>query len=174
MSLFSPMHRSSAKVVDQSLVLSLPDAISPVVMRLSLEDVKSATLGVEEKDGRHVLIVRFNEKDVRDIATYEERDDAIAALMAASSALEKGSRSSGDHTSSGGHGSSFYLKGGVLKWVGAIAALLVLLYIIAAVSSNRPGLVEVRDAGSPTTATESVNPAQTGVPMSADSFLSNR
>ncbi len=56
-------HSSTAKVVDGSLVLSLPDAVTPVVMRLSLEEAKSAAFTVLEKKDLHVLTVQFSEKD---------------------------------------------------------------------------------------------------------------
>ena len=41
---------ASAKVVDGTLILSLPDAISPVVWRMELGHAKSSAIEVREQD----------------------------------------------------------------------------------------------------------------------------
>ena len=179
MSIFSHKHSASAKVVDGSLVLSLPDAVMPVVMRLSLDDVKSATLGVEEKEGYFYLVVRFSETEARDIAPYDRREGAVNALMTASSALEKGSSRSGSETNISGvlaHDSAS--KGTVWKWAGTFAVLILLVYVIFNLNDNLPrvtGGPNVPAGASQTSANAPfTGQVQTGVPMSADNFLSSR
>lgn len=180
MSIFSSKHSASAKVVDGSLVLSLPDAVMPVVMRLSLDDVRSATLGVEEKDEYFYLVVRFSETEARDIAPYDRREQAVNALMTASSALEKGSRSGSDaHISGNIAHTSSASKGTALKWLGTFAVLILLVYVIFSLNGNMPrvpGSVNASSAGAgqATASASGAGQAQTGVPMSADNFLSSR
>jgi hypothetical protein len=174
MPLSAPKHKSSAKTVDGSLVLSLPDALTPVVMRLDLEDAKSATLGVEEKSGNHVLVIKTSNKEQQDIAAYQSREEAVNALMAASAALEKGSRTQTfGNAPANDHGGQ---RGtGAWKWVGAFAVLVFLIYLVASGGGNP------RFEGSPR-ATQGAPAAQggnfgapaSGVPQSADAFLSGR
>ena len=59
-------YSSSAKVVDGALILSLPDAVSPVVWRMELDDVKAASLGIEPKDNNvYVLTMKEGKGDTK-------------------------------------------------------------------------------------------------------------
>ncbi|MCB9963574.1 MAG: hypothetical protein H6855_00880 [Rhodospirillales bacterium] len=165
-----PKYTSSAKVVDGSLVLSLPDAVTPVVMRLSLDEAKSAAFTVLEKKGQHVLTVQFSEKESRDIAPFAEKDLAIAALMSASAALEKGSHLSAmdgqDHARA-----PISIKG-LARWGGAICALLFLIWVISAVNNSMPRAPF--PAGTTQTAPITDPQKTSGVPLSADDFLNRK
>lgn len=44
-------YSSSAKVVNDTLVLSLPDAKSPIVWRMELTEIKAAAFELQEKEG---------------------------------------------------------------------------------------------------------------------------
>ena len=174
-------HSSTAKVVDGSLVLSLPDAVTPVVMRLSLEEAKSAAFTVLEKKDLHVLTVQFSEKESRDIAPFADKDQAVSALMAASAALEKGSRvysaNAGSNDNEGGF--SFKTAG---KWVAALGLLFILVWFVASMNGGVPQApsrsIAERAAGGEAAANGTGrvpfdNPRQvTGAPVSADDFLS--
>lgn len=176
-------HSSTAKVVDGSLVLSLPDAVTPVVMRLSLEEAKSAAFTVLEKKDQHVLTVQFSEKESRDIAPFDEKEKAVNALMAASAALEKGSRvyvgGGSAHNDNDEGGFSFKSFG---KWVAALGLLFVLVWFVASMNSGLPQAPTLsaaeRAAGGQAAATGTGrtpfdNPREvTGEPVSADAFLS--
>jgi hypothetical protein len=79
----------SAKVIDGTLILSLPDAISPVVWRMELGHAKSSAIEVrEQKDGGFMLTLKTPKGDVNDIAPYATRAAAVTALVAISNALE--------------------------------------------------------------------------------------
>jgi hypothetical protein len=80
----------SAKVIDGILVLSLPDAISPVVWQMELGQSKSSALEIRtSEDGKFILTLKTPRQDVLDIAQYANRDQAIKALLVTSQALEK-------------------------------------------------------------------------------------
>jgi len=81
---------STAKVIDGILVLSLPDAVTPVVWQMELGQSKSSALEIRKSDdGLFVLTLKTTRQDVQDIASYENRDRAIKALLVVSSAMEK-------------------------------------------------------------------------------------
>ncbi len=83
-------YTSTAKVIDGILILSLPDAISPVVWQMELGQSKSSALEIRNlEDGKFILTLKTPRQDVLDIATYANRDLAIKALLATSQALEK-------------------------------------------------------------------------------------
>lgn len=168
-------HRSSARVVDGSLVLSLPDAATPAVMRLSLEEVKQAALEVIEQDGTYVLTLRTSAKESRDIAPFAQREVAVEALMAASRALERGSRQALPANDAGAAGEA--QGGGSLKWVGAFCVLALLVWVVwsSATGPNIPRAPFDADTNpSSVISAGSVDPNATGVPMSADQFLSRQ
>ncbi len=167
-------HTSTAKVVDGSLVLSLPDAVTPVVMRLSLEEAKSASFTVLEKKDLHVLTVQFSEKDSRDIAPYANKEQAIAALMETSAALEKGSRvysARGGREPGEGNGMAL----GALKWAGALSVLFILIwFVIPSMGRGLPQAPlsqEVAEGSAPGIPTTQDPRTVTGAPVSADDFL---
>jgi hypothetical protein len=83
-------YTSSAKVIDGILILSLPDAISPVVWQMELGQSKSSALEIRNSDdGKFILTLKTPRQDVLDIATYANKDVAIKALLVTSQALEK-------------------------------------------------------------------------------------
>lgn len=173
-----PKHTSTAKVVDGSLVLSLPDASMPVVMRLDLEEAKSASFSVNKKKEEYFLNVQLSSDDIREIAPYDDREKAVNALMAASVALEKGSHqnsSSGPSSVYSGNSGNMLSVG---KWAAAFITLFVLFWIIGQMINMGPRLelVEASTSASSNVATNaqapSTNPRQTtGVAVSADDFL---
>lgn len=81
---------STAKVIDGVLILSLPDAVSPVVWQMELGQSKASALEIRNaENGQFILTLKTPRQDVLDIAAYANRDAAIKALLAASAALEK-------------------------------------------------------------------------------------
>lgn len=81
---------STAKVIDGVLILSLPDAITPVVWQMELGQSKSSALEIRTTDkGEYVLTLKTPRQDILEIATYAHRDHAIKALMVTASAMEK-------------------------------------------------------------------------------------
>ncbi len=81
---------STAKVVDGVLILSLPDAVSPIVWQMELGQSKSSALEIRTTDnGQFILALKTPRQDVLEIATYANRDAAVKALLVTSQALEK-------------------------------------------------------------------------------------
>lgn len=169
---------STAKVVDGTLILSLPDAVSPVVWQMELGQSKSSALEIRETDnGQFVLTLKTPRQDVLDIATYANRDLAIKALLVTSAALEKsqGQLKASPTSPVNGYplpvvshhprlGAGFlsvfkkiFTISGII--LGTLAFLGLVLFVVAKLFLTPPS----------TTAT-----APNGGPVSADEFLENR
>jgi len=83
-------YASNASVVDGTLILSLPDAITPVVWRMELGHVKSSAMEVRENDDKTcTLFLKTPRGDMNDIAPFSSKAQAVRALMAVSHAMER-------------------------------------------------------------------------------------
>ncbi|PZP57389.1 MAG: hypothetical protein DI586_00425 [Micavibrio aeruginosavorus] len=81
---------STAKIIDGTLVLTLPDAVRPVVWQMQLGQTKSSALEVrEETNGNWMLMLKTPRADVMEIAPFPSKEKAVKALIAVSRALEK-------------------------------------------------------------------------------------
>lgn len=80
----------SAKVADGRLVLSMPDAETPVVWIMDLNDAATAVLRIEsDKLGLSILKKYGGKGAAETVAVYRSRKKAERALIKASRALEK-------------------------------------------------------------------------------------
>ena len=81
----------SAKIVDGILVLTLPDAVRPVVWQMELGQTKTSAVEVrEQNDGTFILMLKTGRQDVQEIAPYATRELAVRALLTLSRAMEGG------------------------------------------------------------------------------------
>ncbi len=86
-------YKSSAKIVDRTLLLSLPDAIEPVVWRMDLGTAKSSAIEVRANDnGQYDLVLKTPKTDAHLIATYDFKIKATRALMMVTGAMSKADR----------------------------------------------------------------------------------
>lgn len=182
-------YSTTASVVDGTLILSLPDALTPVVWRLDLGHAKASALEVrEDAEGSFVLLLKTPRGDVNDIARFATRGRAVTALMSVTRAMEQSHgqfrpaayeggpynaahlpvpvrRKSVKAATAHGHGNGKGLLGGLV----AIALIIILGGIIL---NMGPKPVSSNAALSPAAG---IAPSQAaGVPVSADDFLTNR
>jgi len=183
-------YTSSAKVVDGALVLSLPDAIAPVVWRMELGQVKSSALEVREKDeGTFMLTLKTPKGDVSEIAPFDERAKAIRALMAVSHAMEQGHGHSHPVKAVANDDSVKPATGGTppphngaaqparkSNAAASVIGIVILVAMVAGLMMMGPrgagGPGDARMSGASGTGSAAAN--TTGVPVSADDFLRNR
>jgi len=79
----------SADIVDGKLVLSLPNAITPVVWQMDINRASSSAIEVIEKKNKGGFTLNFKTNDSNtEIATFENRNDAMDALIMSSEALK--------------------------------------------------------------------------------------
>lgn len=166
----------SASVVDNTLILSLPDAVTPVVWRLDLGQTKASALEVREKEGLYMLILKTPRGDVNEIAPYDNKQDAVRALMAVGHAMERAENpkapANDSRTLPAIVGEPRRRRGFLGKSLSALAAIVVIALVMTLIMNIGP-----RRAGMPSAETASgdseaaIAPATGGEPVSADAFL---
>ncbi|MAM34179.1 MAG: hypothetical protein CMH28_03800 [Micavibrio sp.] len=183
---FSP----SAKIVEGTLVLSLPNAVSPVVWRMDLGKTKSSAIEVREDENLFSLVLKTPQADIYKIARYESKLPATQALMCIMDAMSKaqGQLHATSEMPSGNRlpavvPQASEQKGfdlidiaiGVLKYAIMIILAIIVIYIgfrsfFFITSLSEPRQVAVTE-GSATQQQPSVNTAPVGEAVSADEFL---
>jgi hypothetical protein len=86
-------YKSNAKVIDGTLIVTLPDATTPVIWRMPLEQVNASAIEIRDaEDQSFKLVLKGAKGDTKEIAHYNNRAKAVRSLMAISRALEQASR----------------------------------------------------------------------------------
>ncbi|MEM6811554.1 MAG: hypothetical protein AAF549_03710 [Pseudomonadota bacterium] len=166
----------SASVSEGHLVLSLPTAIEPVIWRKSLEKIGDALFEVKSKDDEFHLNLKKTKSSSETIASFSDKEEALSALNAASNALlspkDKKVKISNSNTKQKEPAANDN-RSEAKKWLIAVgAALLVVglyIYLTSLIPDTTVG-VGIPTAGSQAVANP---PESTGVPVSADDFLSS-
>jgi len=178
-----PQSGASASVVDGKLILSLPEAISPIVWQMDLAHAKASALEVlqNEDAGHYTLKLKTPKGETVEVASFDERAQAVAGLMAASGALENAhgqirpaSADNVVHTASNTNTNPAQVKkNSRRKLLTGILALIVLFILFTIWSAVIPQQVSTDGSFAPTAATSgNANPqTSSGVPVSADAFL---
>lgn len=184
-------YTASASVVDGTLIISLPDAVSPVVWRLDLGQARASAMEVRPlEDGRFNLVLKTPRNDVNEIASFSSKARAVAALMAISRAMEQAHgqiQPVANDSIPAGQPSTNTLpvpvrtgsarkKSATGKNVlaGVIALVLIIVLIGAMMSITPTPSPMTRDLSSGVAPSGGGAGNLTGVPLSADEFLMNR
>lgn len=182
----SDAYQSSAKVVDGNLILSLPDAINPVVWRMELGSVKASALEIKPSaDGATFLLsLKTPKGEVYDIAPYATRDQALRALMRVSSALQGAHGrfnapqiSAAAPSSAQGHAAISSAAandthgGSAIKWLLTLGGVLFVIVLFAYLSTLSPKRGESFAPTATSTGTQSSTNSETGIPQSADDLF---
>lgn len=173
---FNQSHsQPSAKFSDDKLVLTLPDAMTPVVWMIDTRESGSFFMRVEKDDNGLYILQKIENsgKNVRieDIAYYVDKDKAVKAMMMVGQVMDGKDRNSQS-------GSVF---GKILKWVFIILFIALLYLTLTLIGGIRDMARE--NMAAQTNLTENQAPAAqdrpfvvddpgaVGVPMSADKFM---
>lgn len=170
----------SAKIVDGVLVITLPDAIRPVVWQMELGLSKSSAMEVRDlNDGTFMLVLKTPRQDVQEVAPYATREQAVRALMAIAKALEGASgRLRGVNSNNPDHlpavipqaSSAAAPASGSRKTtriiIGAAVVILLVLFF-----TRIDGPARTPAGGDFDTGTAPAAPAPAGEPLSADDYL---
>jgi hypothetical protein len=180
----SPANPSSARVVDGKLILSYPDAITPVVWQMDLAQARASALEVRENDkGHFVLTLKTIKGESAEVAPFETKAAAVDALMAAGRALEtaQGHIRPADAASPAQAPQILTLpqqqaKRGN-KWAAGLLAALMIAFLIGmwgSIAPRAPMSVDNAANGPTGAASPSLDfgaKDEAGVPLSADEFL---
>ena len=162
------LNRPQAKISDNRLVLSLPDAMTPVVWMMDLADEGTFILRVQQNDGGLYILQKLSRdgKKIEDIAYYAREAQAKKAMAIMTNSLAGASKSV--------LGTGWKMA----KTLLFIAGILAILNIIVALNDHRiVPLFQGDQATAPVTSSSPQTPVVTddrnavGVPMSADDFL---
>lgn len=184
------MFLPSAKVADGRLILSLPDAETPVVWVMDLPETGATVLRLEtDKQGFYVLRRHGSKAAAETVAVYRDRKAASRALMKATRALEKAREV---RSISGPNGRPIIIRP-ASKWSRVITVFLGIWFVCYLSGFDRPILrfllspfygqqtvsaqqlqpQQPLDQQQPA-APQSGKPPEAGTPMSADDFLRNQ
>lgn len=174
---------SSAAIVDGTLILSLPDAVSPVVWRMELGHVRASAIEVRaQDDGIFMLTLKTPKGDVNDIAPYASRARALAALMAVSRAMERAQgqilRAAHDGTAEGGAARAVQVRPQEgfrpIHLLTGIAGLALVVILIGLLSSMGPQAPSISPASGTAGSGSAAGSVPAGEAVSADDFLNQR
>ena len=177
--------QASASVVDGKLILSFPHAQTPVLWQMDLAQAKSSALEVLKlgKGETYSLTLKTQKGEQVQVASFDNREDALEGLMAASDALKN---AHGNILIAANEDKKVALspaarkkqsKGQWITGIVAIVALALLFGLWGATSPKTPSSISTTSpaAGTTTQTTSGSSAAETsGVPISADDFLSGQ
>lgn len=187
LALFKKETYASANVVDGKLILSFPEALTPIVWQIDLNDAKSSAFEVIEDNAQYKLTSKKQGAQKKEtIAPFATKDKAIEALMATSHALAHahGQINQSTKQASNANNASAPVtyalpyeqkKSGGTKWIFTIIAVVLIAGLFMMANSMQPrspssvGGVSSQNEASRTNASSSA-----GVPVSADDFLRSR
>lgn len=168
---------SSARVVDGILILSLPDAVHPVVWQMELGQSKASALEVRDVgEDLFSLVLKTPRQDVIEVAQFREKSHALHVLVELSKAMEKAkgqirapqaANENNHHLPAVIPGSSVaQASAGLLKFfLRSVAVIVAFCLVIFG------GLYGLNVLSSQTSLPTVPQAATSGVPQSADDFL---
>jgi hypothetical protein len=164
--------KTRANVVDGKIILTCPNAQTPVVWQMDLTEASASALEVRNEGGQSVLMLKTLKGKEATIAVFDTREKALDVLMAASHALQNAhGKMRAPANSNALHAPMREVhakKGGWFKKIFMFLAVLALLYVALSFILVMTGPQRT-----------SSNSAQTsqnsgGTAMSADDYLSGR
>ncbi len=177
--------KTTARFINGKLILSCPDALTPVVWQMDLNDVLTSSLEVvTNKAGDEFTLVlktpgdENNKASTQDVAKFEQKESAIHALDAVSRAFASAQRA----PSTGND--NYPRKGGAMKWVISTTVIILIIMVggLSYISSQirqSPELMADAAAYEQQLANDFTQPSvpasqETGVAVSADAFLNGK
>ena len=167
---------TTAEVVDDSLVLSCPNAVQPVVWRMEVEKIGTASFEVKvnQKDDTAKLVLKPKKGTAELIADFATKDEAVNALMATSDALQTSKNQSPKKALkkiAQGAPQHIEVKASSSKWPIVLVALLLVIGLYVYMISLMPDRTTFESTSSATSSSVSSPQSSTGVPVDANDFL---
>lgn len=170
--------QNNVSIAGGKLILSLPEADSPVVWQMALDNAQACAFVISEDKKKKIfsLVSKDQAGNELSIADFKKKEDAVAVLMKTSDILQngdhqvqaskKGGAADRNEASSGKDKSD---KHGAL----IAFALIVVLFAVWMISASSE-IEDVTDVNGVQQSGLNVSPRESvGVPVSADDFLSN-
>jgi len=169
--------KSSASVVDGKLILSFPEAITPVVWQMDLNKAKASALEVQERKGGYTLVLKTPKGENLEIAPFDNRKKAVDGLIAASHALQNAYGQINPQGISNENTPSFSYpnqakKKKIFPILASILVLFFLYWIWSAISLQNIDGYQTTNVQNTSDASKAAQ--SSGVAVSADDFLMGR
>lgn len=163
---------SPVNIVGSKLILSLPEALEPVVWQMDIEQAQSSSFTIKEdkKAKSFNLVFKAQGNEAEDIAPFSDKQAAMDILMETSNALQRAKNvnpaPANNPTNNKGDKLGAFLAA-------ALIIILILSWII--LSSAPENLDDIGDGQTGYYDSSTGNPRESsGVAVSADDFLNNR
>ena len=165
-------NKTQANVNHGKLILTCPNAVTPIVWQMDVARTASSSMEVHPKDNHFELIMKAG-SNRETIAVFEDKEAAVAALMAASKAIQSAENTplscANENAPSGTPHVIYKQKSGlarkILTWLAGFIVVFVVFNLLIALIGGRSG---------PSTEKAAIEDTTSGRPMSADDFLSGR
>ncbi len=168
---------SNTAIVDGKLILSLPNAQMPVLWQMDLEKAQSSTFTIQEdkKNKKFTLILKEQDESINEIADFDDKQTATDVLMETSHVLQNAHGQIKPATASTNNSKKQPAeKKENNDKAGAIIALLLIIALTLVWIVSSSGNIKRTESTSVSTLSGSTARESSGVPVSADDFLSNR
>ncbi len=166
--------QNKASIAGGKLILSLPDAESPVVWQMSLDNAQASAFVISEDKKKKIFSLVSKDQDGKEIsiADFKQKDDAVAVLMQASEVLQSGVSAVDGMINQNVAAAP---KDKSDRYGALIAfALIVVVFAVWMISASS-NIQDVTGSNSMVQSDLNVAPRDSsGVPVSADDFLSNQ
>lgn len=169
------MPENSVTIKSNKLVCSLPLASDPVVWTMDLEAYNSCSFEVKKSGKKFVLVMKNDAGERHDIAKFDDKDDAVKTLIEVTEALENTQNTKSKNTKNKTKPEdSRKTKNRLLTVMILVGFILLITYmwgnaIRNVVVINDREVLSASSAGTNLPASQ-----QSGVPVSADDFLSGQ
>ena len=171
--MFNKSKKPHAQIINNTMVLSLPDAMTPVVWVFDMNETKSFFVKIEQNDAGLFVLQKIvtSSKKIEDIAYYSERKQALCAMGLIARMDTKKALAPSDVLAKFGK----ILKLSVMILLAALISYLV-FYLYDPLDER---IASVNNGETETTVSNnqpsiSSNTDAVGVPMSADDFLNKK
>jgi hypothetical protein len=165
----------SADVVDDYLILSLPNALEPVVWRMAMDKIGTAAFEVkqEAKSEKANLILKPKKGTAEIIAPFATKEEAIEALVAASNAMHNGSTHNAPTRKNNiiKNNSKISNSSETQKWIIVLLGAIIVIGLYSYLTTLIPDTIESNSLSNQASMATNAPQETTGVPVSADDFL---
>lgn len=166
---------SSAEVIDKHLILSLPNAIEPVVWRMALDKIGTASFEVKpvKSSDTYKLTLKPKKGTAEIIAPFADKDQAMKALLDASSAMQRPEQktTTAQDNNAPCPTPAQAKKQGSNKWLFLFLGFLAVIGLYAYMLKQAPNTIKDFGNNQATTPSSLQEQDGVGVPLSADDFL---
>lgn len=161
---FKSTKKPKAIVENNALVLYLPNAKNPCIWRGNLDELSQTSVEIDQKENSVFLVTRDAHGIIKQIAEFDDENNANNALIIALNALMKNSNN-------GCLGFKNISIGKIIKWViGILIILYVGLLILGPQTQQNPS--QSQTTQEPTSALDEQGKIKTGVPVDVDELFS--